>query len=432
MSGAFSSLGIALVHPLIVLPLFIASVTDSLAAAVMPAILLVAGRLVAAPVSRLLLHGPNGTFWLIGIGALRGILAGMLALIVSRSEDLSPNRITAAFLIGLAAFAIADGLVTPLMISAAGRALPQAAEAPFLRLRRIFSGIAALVAAPVLASVLGQDGPGAPGNYTLLLIVATICYAITVFFTLPLHVAGRAEQAEPPDAAERLAGTTGGRFALFRFVIGSSALFDPLIALYAVQTLSADATTVGWLLAFFALGNLASEPLALAITGHFGARLAYQLLAVSRLVASVIVLAVPQIIETELWTERVEPGQAAPLLLGTSLIFVGATQAGLRAIESVAAGAAGRLGRISRSTRLIAAVASFSPLLGAWIIERTGSFADAFLVGGGLSLLAILLSGLLPERLSGPRTAVGPMPSRTSAPAGSVLESPQHLNGRTP
>lgn len=425
VGNVFACLASTLLHPLVVLPVFIAQVTESLYAVALVPVIGAVAWFAAVPIGQVIADDPNRRYWLIGMGTLRAVLVAMLAFIAERSDDLSSGRLVVAFLIGLAAFAVAQGIVATMTSAATRRALTSTAPGPSFVVRRLLGGLAALVGALLIARVLSEDGPTFPSNFALIFVVAAICFAITVFFMSMSRL--RDPGPETTGQSSRFVGAWASssfrRFALFRLVLGGSALLDPFIALYAVQQLSASARTIGWLLALFILGGLISRPLWSAITERAGARVAFQLMAIARMVVGILALAVPQLIKTDLWTERVDAGQAAALTFGASLFFVGATQTGLRAVGTdyvTQIAPAEQPNGFLAAARFVATVAALSPLLGAWIIDRTGEYRDAFLVATGFSLVAVLLSGLLTQSVIRPRPVAGAWRLRRTMPSNNV------------
>jgi hypothetical protein len=332
----------------------------------------------------------------------------------------------------LAAFALGDGMIRTMMATTSYRALPPQAQTHFVRLNRNVAGGVGLVGALVVARVLGEEGPGSPGNFALLFLVATISSAFTIFLALRIRDPEPTAGSAYPRSGGALANRAFWRFSIFRLALGGTALIDPFLVLYAVQELSATASTVGWLIALFVIGQLLSWPLWTAVAHRTGARASFQLMAVARIIAAVVAFAVPELVQTQQWADRVGPGQAAALLFGTSLFFVGATHAGLRAVESdyvSRLAPAGSFPGVLAATRFVAMSAALSPLLGAWIIERTGAFQDAFLVGGAFSLLALLVSGLLPLTLIRSRTVTA-APSVAGSSGSSEVQAGEQLQTR--
>ena len=397
------------IHPLVIVPLFIATLTESTVTVGLAVALVLGASALAHPLAAAFGHRALLRFGgLMGAVGLRAFalfsLAGIPVL-----YDGEPARQLNTGLFLLAAAALLDGLAAPLRLELASGS---SAEAPLSRLRArwaLLGALAAVGGAVAVRPLLDRAdlvGPDAGGDFVQLFLLAGVALTLATLCVVLM------QPAEAPSPARgvlaQLAAFSGlvgnnlayGRLVFFRFVYALGAVAEPFYILYAVRELGGDGRTAGVYLVILAIARAVAVLLWRALGSQGGNRMVLQLCAFLRLLGPITALTLPPLLGSAALRDRL-PGGGAATLVAFALVFaaMGAASAGLDLAAPViqasittprerpAAGAV---------THLALGVAAVAALLGGVIADRLG-FPFLFIVALIAGLGALLAGGLVDE-----------------------------------
>ena len=304
----------------------------------------------------------------------------------------------------LIAFSLAGGFG-----SLAGSALLQSSIATetwgaFARRRAGWSALLSVLAAVVVARLLGTGALPFPGSYGRLFLVATICLVIVAVLTAAMRepwTAVKLSAPNPPARAWRqlLQDSRYRRFLLFRVLLSSTAAIDPFLFLYAITRLGTPITKIGDYVILAVLGWVLSAPVWFWVERRSGARTLLQSAAVVRLIAPAIALATPALAAIGLVRDRLPDETALTTVYGAAFFVVGAALAAQSRgnYDYLAALAPHRvLPAFTGMTNAILALVAFTPVLGGILIERFG-YEALFGVAAAVGLATVFAGGWLAE-----------------------------------
>jgi hypothetical protein len=263
----------------------------------------------------------------------------------------------------------------------------------------------AIIAAIVVARLLGNSALPFPGGFGRLFLVATGCLVIIAALTAamrePWTAASEFSTPNTPPRTWRqlLRDSRYRRFLLFRVLLSSTAAIDPFLFLYAITRLGAPVTKIGDYVVLGVLGWVLSAPVWFWIERRSGPRTLLQSAAVVRLIAPAIALATPPLAAIGMIQERLGDETALTTAYGAAFFVVGAALAGQSRgnYDYLAALAPPQtLPAYTGLTNAILALVAFSPVLGGILIERLG-YEALFGIAAAIGLVTVFAGGWLAE-----------------------------------
>jgi hypothetical protein len=337
---------------------------------------------------------------------IRAAAMALLAAVCFRAKGDSLPQVLRAFFICYVAYCLASGFASVPIQAVLAKGIPQDGRELFYRLRRVWAGLAGVVAGLVVAQLLGARAPDFPRNFALLFLAATVCQTATAFFVATLREPVRVSAPSAPALSAMLGGAARAlgdpnlrRFLAFRGLLSLSALADPFFVIFAVSELAVEAGTVGWYVVALVGGWLGSSPLWAAVARRGGERTTLQVAALVRLVAPLMALLIPRLVGTDLYRDRVSDERVPAVLLGVGILAIGVAMGGqARANHNYLAEIASQARRSSYAgvTNAVLAVAALAPIAGGIIVERS-EFDALFLVAAMVGLVAVFASGAMTD-----------------------------------
>jgi hypothetical protein len=262
-----------------------------------------------------------------------------------------------------------------------------------------------ILAAVLVARLLGSSALAFPGAYGRLFLVATVCLVAVALVIAAIRepwtaaTASSAPQSPPRAWRQILQDPRYRRFLLFRVLLSSTAAIDPFLFLYAITRLGAPVTKIGDYVILGVLGWVVSAPVWFWIERRSGARTLLQSAAVVRLIAPAIALATPPLAAIGLVRERLPDATMLTTVYGAAFFAVGA------ALAAQSRGNYDYLAALAPPpvlpaymgvTNVMLAIVAFSPVLGGILIERFG-YEALFGVAAAIGLATVFAGGWLAE-----------------------------------
>ena len=396
--------------PSLILAFFVAELTPSYATiGLVPAIAIGFWTLGRLPAHLLARTRRRQQPWAFASVVVRAAAVGILAIVTSRTgpavltESARPLILT-VFLC-LIAYSLAGGFGSLASSALLRSSIPSETWGAFVRRRSAWSALLSVLAAIVVARLLGTNGIAFPGGYGRLFLVATLCLvtvaAVTAAMREPWSAATILSAPNPPRRAWRqlLEDTRFRRFLLFRVLLSSTAAIDPFLFLYAVTRLGAPITKIGDYVVLGVLGWILSAPVWFWVERRSGARALLQSAAVVRLIAPAIALATPPLAAIGPIRERLPDATTLTTAYGAVFFVVGAALAAQSRgnYDYLAALAPHQVfPAYTGLTNIVLAIVAFSPVLGGVLIERYG-YEALFGVAAAVGLAAVFAGGWLAE-----------------------------------
>jgi MFS family permease len=396
--------------PSLILAFFVAELTPSYATiGLVPAIAIGFWTLGRLPAHLLAQSRRRQQPWAFASAVVRAAAIGVLAVVTSRTDpaDLSQAArplILTVFLC-LIVYSLAGGFGSVARGALLQSAVVSETWGAFVRRRTAWSALLSILAAVVVARLLGGNSLAFPGGFERLFLVATVCLVIVaVLIALmrePWTTASALSAPNTPPRAWRqlLQDSRYRRFLLFRVLLSSTAVSDPFLILYAITRLGAPVTKIGDYVILGVLGWIVSAPVWFWVERRSGARTLLQSTAVVRLIAPAIALATPPLAAIGLIQERLSDATALTTAYGAAFFVVGAALAGQSRgnYDYLAALAPHQLlPACTGLTNAILAIVAFSPVLGGILIERFG-YEALFGVAAAIGLATVFAGGWLVE-----------------------------------
>jgi hypothetical protein len=396
--------------PSLILAFFVAELTPSYATiGLVPAIATGFWTLGRLPAHLLAQSRRRQQPWAFASSIVRAAAIGVLAVATSRTApaDLSQSArplILTVFLC-LIVYSLAGGFGSLARGALLQSSIVSETWGAFVRRRAAGSALLAILAAVVVARLLGSNAPAFPGGYGRLFLVATLCLvtvaALTAAMREPWTAASALSTPTTPPGAWRqlLQDARFRRFLLFRVLLSSTAAIDPFLFLYAVTRLGAPVTKIGDYVILGVLGWIVSAPVWFWVERRSGARTVLQSAAVVRLIAPAIALATPPLAAIGVIQDRLFDATALTTAYGAAFFVVGAALAGQsRGNYDYLAALAPHLilPAYTGLTNAILAFVAFSPVLGGVVIERL-SYEALFGVAAAIGLMTVFAGGWLAE-----------------------------------
>lgn len=347
--------------------------------------------------------------WAFASALVRAGAIAVLAIVASRTDPAglsqSARPLMGAFFLCLVVFSLAGGFGSVPSAALLRSSVAGETWGDFARRRAIWSAILCVLAAFVVARLLGTNVLVFPGSYGRLFLAATVCLIAVAVFTAAMRepMAAASTFVSPPIAPRTLRqplyDARYRRFLLFRVLLSASAAIDPFLFLYAVTRLGAPMTAIGGYVLAGVLGWVVTAPAWFWIERRSGARAVLQGATVIRLIAPAMALALPPLAATELMRERFPDGSPLTAVYGAAFFAIGAALAAQsRGTYDYLAALAPRplLAAYAGLTNAVLALIAFTPVLGGVLIQRSGY--EAFFGGiVALGLAAVFAGGALPD-----------------------------------
>jgi hypothetical protein len=347
--------------------------------------------------------------WAFASAIVRAAAIGVLAFFTSRTNpaDLSQSArplILTVFLC-LIVYSLAGGFGSLARGALLQSSVVSETWGAFVRRRTAWSALLSILAAVVVARLLGGNSLAFPGGFGRLFLVAMVCLVIVAALIAvirePLSTASAASAPTPTPRAWRqlLRDSRYRRFLLFRVLLSSTAAIDPFLFLYAITRLGAPVTKIGDYVILGVLGWILSAPVWFWVERRSGARTLLQSAAVVRLIAPAIALATPPLAAIGVIQDRLSDANALTTAYGAAFFVVGAALAGQSRgnYDYLAALAPHQmLPACAGLTNAILAIVAFSPVLGGILIERFG-YEALFGVAAAIGLATVFAGGWLAE-----------------------------------
>lgn len=406
--AALLTLSDTLIQATILLPAFVAQLTDSnRVIAVIPALGIGAwslSRLLAGSV----VQGRRRLPWALAASLVGTAALALLSIVALSSGADDQDRLLRSFVICYAAYSVATGFASVPTTSILTKGIVDEQRGRFFRQRGLWASGLAVLGALVTARLLGTHGPSFPRDFALLFLASAVCSLAASFFVAILHEPLRMPAPRQPSlgsafgaAASALSDPNIRRFLSFRLLIALVASADPFYIVYAVRELGLGLATVGRFIVVLVVARLIGRLLWAPSTRARGERAILQLSSLARLVIPLIALLVPYLVDGDLLAGRVSDQRLTVVLFGClvavyGLAIGGQERANFAYLLDIAP-AQRRLGYVG-FTNLVLAVAALSPIGAAVLIDRAG-YRALFLVIAALAFAAILASGALTETL---------------------------------
>jgi hypothetical protein len=419
--------------PSLILAFFVAELTPSYATiGLVPAIAVGFWTLGRLPGRLLAQSRRRQQPWAFASAMVRAAAIGILGFVTIRTNpsDLSQSArpLILTLFLCLIVYSLAGGFGSFARSALLQSSIVSESWGAFVRRRTAWSALLSIIAAVIVARMLGSGALAFPGGFGRLFLLATVCLVIVAVLTAlmrePWTVASASSAPNTPPRAWRqlLRDTRYRRFLLFRVLLSSTAAIDPFLFLYAITRLGAPVTKIGDYVILGVLGWILSAPIWFWVERRSGARAVLQSAAVVRLIAPAIALATPPLAAIGLIQERLSDATAMTTAYGAAFFVVGAALAGQSRgnYDYLAALAPHQiLPAYTGLTNAILAIVAFSPVLGGILIERLG-YEALFGVAAAIGLAAVFAGGWL---------AVTPSRARERQDAGHAATSKALLSG---
>lgn len=406
-NGALLILADTLMHPTLVLALFVAELSDdALLIGLVPAIATGVWFLPQLFSAAVVQGRRRQLPWAAGASIIRTAAVILLAFVGYRAESLTDDELLRRFFICYVVYNLAAGFANVPSTELAAKAIAAERRGLFFSQRNLWGGVLGFGAGFVIREVLGSGGPDFPRNFTFLFIAAALSLSAGTFLQAVMREPVRLTAHRTGSVARSLRDTprvlTDGnyrRFISFRVLLSLSAIADPFFIVYAQRELDAPISFVGLYVAAMTASRIVSNLLWGALCDRRGNRAVLQFAALTRLVAPVVALMLPYITDTDIYQDRVSNERVALYAFGAVFVAYGAALSGqilsnLGYILDIAPDEL-RPTYIGLANTILGLV-SFIPIVGGLVVDRYG-FEEVFLAATFLSLGAVFLSGALTD-----------------------------------
>lgn len=398
--AGLGSLAETLLHPLVILPFLIASLTGSYRTVALAPAVGLGSWLLGSVIAPLLTRTTRRQLpWAVGASAVRAIAIAFLALRLDKLDPSLDSRLQSVF-VSYAIAAIASGLIRWPLSAILATWNPGDEHPSPARHRGLVISLFAVAAGVLAASALSADGPGFPRSVVLLVIAAATCAGAATFFMSYLP-----EQPSPGGSPafvhrqllEPLRDGSFRRFLLFITACSFAALAAPFYAIFARERLGASDATFGLYLLALTLGIVLSAPVWRAIDRTGGHRACLQAIAMLLTTMPLIAFAIPYVIRTSLYLDHVSDPRVPGYLLLITFALIGVATRGVRHsalgyLDELAPADRRPTYRLAGELALVVLV--ITPILGARVLERSG-YERLFLTSAAIGVAAILSSAFL-------------------------------------
>jgi MFS family permease len=406
-NGSFGLLAETLIHPSIVLALFVSQITDSnLLVGLVPA--MAAGlwflpQLAGAAITQ----GRDRQLPFVFYGTLtRTLVIGLLGVIGFLVGSDQPSGLLLWFFVLYAIYNLAGGFSNVPMLELSARLVPANRRGLFFSQRSFWGGILGFMAGFLVQAILGQTDTF-PTNYALLFFAAFLALGLSTYFTAMMqetdHVPSGHRQtfiAHLYEAPQLFNNSAFRRFLGFRVTLSMSAIADPFYVVYVQQQLGAPPEIIGLYIVGMTLARFGSNLVWGKLVEFKGNRFVLQVAALMRLAIPLIALLLPPLFNWDTFAERIPGGDDAIFyMFGMVFVLYGAALsaqalANLTYVMDVAEPE--QRPAYFGLTNTILGFVAFIPILGGLMVDAY-SFEFVFIVTFMIAFAAVVASGLLHE-----------------------------------
>ena len=404
--GALLVLGHTLIHPVIVLALYVSLISDSyLLVGLVPAL---ATGVAVLPLlfgagSRPGLAGGRATgVW---AGIIRAAAIGLLGTAGFALGDGKPQALLLTFFITYAVYNLASGFANTPMVDITAHFISADRLSRVLGQRTVWGAVMGVVVGYTIARLLG-DGEDAPATMAILFLLAFVALSLAAYVAAmvrePHRGDGHVTSLGHPlsEAPHLLDNDYFRRFLAFRAFLSLSAIADPFYVVFAYRQLGVPIDLIGLYVAALTVGRFAANLIWEPLAARRSNRLVLQMSALLRMTIPLLVLALPPLLR---WSVIADRGlmDGRTLAYAFTLVFVvygvslsGQALANMAYLLDIAPEA--ERPAYSALLNAVLAVVAFVPLVGGLLLERFG-FQFLFLVAFLIGFAAVLSSGALHE-----------------------------------
>ena len=406
-SGALLALAETLIHPVIVLPLFVAALTDDLRlVGLVPAVAAAVwwlGRLPAA-----VIVGPlrRKLPWVTGAALVRTAAMALLAYVAFGADRVGDSQLLRSFFVCYVVYHLAGGFAGGPAIDVVAKAVAADQRARFFRQRVLWGAALGVVAGLIVSRLLSANGPAFPRGHALLFLAAAVCLAASTFFGASLREPARLAGLRPTPFAATLRAVPSAfadanfrRFLGFRALLSLAAVADPFFVVYALRELAVPGSAFGLYVVAFVLARFGSGFVWGPLAERQGDKALLQAAALVRLLAPLVALLLPYLAETEVYRDRIDDPRVAATLFGVVFVAIGAAlgaqvRANFAYLGDIAPSAARPA--FAAIANAVLAILTCAPIVGGYLAERT-ELSGVFLAAALVGLAAVLASGALTD-----------------------------------
>ena len=404
ISGALLVLADTLLHPIIVLPLFVSELTNRYALIGLVPAIAAGAWFLPQVLAGLVVRGRRRLPWATGALVVRTAAVILLAYVGYRADQLTDAQLLRSFFICYLAYVLAAGFATAPTNDVLVKAVAGERRGRFFAQRSLWAGLLAVAGGVVVRAVLG-GGPAFPRNYSLLFVAAAASLTAATFFQARIRepirlgrdVGVRGRGLRRADLF--LADPNLRRFLLFRVALSLAAVADPFYVVYARRELAVSGRVIGLYLLALVLARLLLGPVWRRLDRRHGSKAVLQISALVRLLVPLVALILPYLAETSLYQDRVTDDRIVAYAFAAVFVAYGAALAGQVQgnFAHLLAVAPNELRRgYAALANLILVPVAFVTVFGGVVIQRYG-FDRAFLVATLVSLVAVFASGALTD-----------------------------------
>ena len=400
-NGGFLLLGDALIHPVLVLTVFVSQLTESgLLVGLVPAMSTSLWFLPQAVAAAFVEGRRRQLPWATWGGIVRALAIGFLAAVVlAGGVGPSPTLLT-VFFVCYAVYNLAAGVAFVPLVELTARAIPADRRGFFFSQRNLWGAVLSLAAGFAVQRALGFGEAG----FAVLFAASFAALSLAAYTTLwiverPVPSRPRSFASWLAELPRLLARRPVRRFLVFRSLLALSMIADPFFIVYAQRVLGLPAETVGFYLALSALARILANPLWGWVVQRWGNRQLLQLATLVRVFMPLVALSMQPILDWERLVPRLDDPQRV-VLVAFAFVFVayGVTLSAQMLANFTAVLELARPDErptLVGVTNTILGVVALVPMLGGLVVDRFG-YSAVFAIALALSLLALLASGLLP------------------------------------
>jgi hypothetical protein len=404
LAGILITIAETLLHPTIVLVFFASELTDSLRTIGYVVTVGLLGWYLPQVLAPWLTGGSGRQLpWALGASIIRSASAIFLAYSAYRTDVTDDQRLR-SFFICYGAYSLASGFVQLPMSELISRSVPGQHRERLIQQRNLWGGLLAIGVALFVRHTLGTAGPGFPRNVALLYIAAAAAVSGATYFIArirePQLVQRSSATGSPPsagDVAKVLSDGAFRRFHFFGLLCTATTVADPFYVAYARSEYHVPSAWVGMMLVLFAAGSLLSAPMWAGVIRFGGARAALQTATAIKVVAPLLVVALPYLIDSDLYRDHVSDRRVVYSILAAPFAVLGIATRGylsgnFRYLMDLTVSKRRSSYQIVALTPLL--VAAAIPLAGAEIAGRWG-FDRLFLSALFTGFVAVVCAGAL-------------------------------------
>lgn len=412
-NGALLLLGDTLIHPTLVLVVFVSQLTTSnLLIGLVPALSVGLWFLPQFLAAALVQGRRRQLPWAAWASIVRAAAVGILGAAIAAIGEGNPALLLTVFILAYACYNLAAGFAFVPLVELSARVIPADRRGLYFSQRNFWGGVLAFLAGFLINRALANSAAPLGSTFGVLFFGSFAVLSLAAYTTAQMsEVPVRRPARRPPilfwlqQVPELLGQAPLQRFLVYRMLLALGTIADPFFVVYAQEVLGAPPAIAGLYLSAMAISRFASNLFWGRVADRWGNRVALQTTALIRLLMPLLALTLPPLLSWEALAGRV-PGGDSTIHYVYSLVFVaygvalsGQTLANLTyALEL--AGPDARPAFVGLVNTMLGLV-SFIPLVGGSLVDRFG-FEFVFLVALLIALASVLASGLLPQTRGAP------------------------------